>query len=615
MRPAAIIDVNKINLSKTRFTGSSGDVSSSGGSLVVSAGAPSPILYLASALFDGANWTDLVNPAGIFGTSGAGVTKSGNYISFNGTDYLLGNAGAQPVIGAGKNFTISLWLNFSAFASDIHVLDSKAGDGAPGSLLVEFNPANNRGIFYNDNSSNFFHGENTSVSVPTGEWHLWTFVVDRLGTLGAPSVYIYKDTASQSIDGTNLSLNSLQIGDGTQILALGAYPTGGNAYTGLMGNVRIWDVALTSSDVESEYLAFKPQFPAPTAASSSKQFPLANAVYVDSYASTLRTQGILAYATLEEAFVSWKPTGEAYVSYGAPSAVNPACIVIGIGVFSVTAYIAADVPFLSIVGVSRSGSILQKGVNAGGGGIIQPISTTILLQNLTLDSNNGTFGGSNSGSFIEALSGNPTITLVDVDMINPCDAHIDTETACTLNLINCTMNGTTGHNQAGLSINGNTVISVKGCTINHDNDTGTGAIQCNQPLSGVIENTTIKNTTGITIDNGNQISCRFKDCTIIGFGGTFDGLGAASMILDSYLLSTGGDAPGIVLSNSGTVVSSSRIIGNGAGVAIDGSGITVEITHCRLRMPTGDVPGSSAPGVSNSATTPLNVELIASTTV
>ena len=86
------------------------------------------------------------------------------------------------------------------------------------------------------------------------------------------------------------------------------------------------------------------------------------------------------------------------------------------------------------------------------------------------------------------------------------------------------------------------------------------------------------------------------------------------LISNGYLRSTGSNKDCIANAEAGLVVTQSRLIGTGTGLAVKGGSVSMEISSCRLRMPTGDVAGSSVSAtITNAAASPLNVELLAAT--
>lgn len=202
---------------------------------------------------------DLTANTGIGGTSLASTGSAG------GTALNLGTL---------NNFTVTMWVNIAAFgtansANSGRVLvvgksgtvDATAADsfsinlqqsGLSGTQKSRFN------AFHQGNNNLTLSGGLTGIG-PENVTNVWTFVALTIDTAGTDYFYHGTDTASVTsfalpVDATS----SLAIGNAGVVL-VGNRASGSRAFDGLVGDIRIYNTALTAQQVEALRAATVPE--------------------------------------------------------------------------------------------------------------------------------------------------------------------------------------------------------------------------------------------------------------------------------------------------------------------------------------------------------------------
>lgn len=202
----------------------------------------------------GGTWTDRITSK-VYTATGAGVSKSGNYIAFDGASYLAGAASSGPNIGVGQSFTLTAWVNFPNKSSDYPIFSNGGDQNTPGSVNfpMQFGDGGTVACQYETLSSDFGDARNTDQlgSLSTGAYHHVAVTVDR--TTGSPVFYIDGSVANTGY--VNSPGPTTQGISTTQALHIGHnvgwaffWPSGG-----LMGNIRNFASVLSAGQIAAEY--------------------------------------------------------------------------------------------------------------------------------------------------------------------------------------------------------------------------------------------------------------------------------------------------------------------------------------------------------------------------
>ncbi|WP_442485095.1 LamG domain-containing protein [Aeoliella sp. SH292] len=185
-----------------------------------------------------------------------------------------GSAGGSSLnLGTLNNFTVTMWVNVAAFGTANSTVsgrvlvvgksgtaDAAAADSFSINLQQSGLSAAQRSRF------NYFHGAtnltlNAGVTGigPENAVNTWTFVAVTIDTAGVDYFYHGTDTASVTpfalpVDATT----SLATGNSGVVL-VGNRAAGARAFDGLVGDIRIYDTALTAEEVESLRAATVPE--------------------------------------------------------------------------------------------------------------------------------------------------------------------------------------------------------------------------------------------------------------------------------------------------------------------------------------------------------------------
>lgn len=202
---------------------------------------------------------DLTANTGISGTSLASTGSAG------GTALNLGTL---------NNFTVTMWVNVAAFGTSSSTVsgrvlvvgksgtaDAAAADsfsinlqqsGLTGTQKSRFN------VFHQGNNNLTLSGGVTGIG-PENVANVWTFVAVTIDTAGPDYFYHGTDTTSVTayalpVDATS----SLAIGDSGVVL-VGNRAAGARAFDGLVGDIRIFNTALSAQEVEALRAATVPE--------------------------------------------------------------------------------------------------------------------------------------------------------------------------------------------------------------------------------------------------------------------------------------------------------------------------------------------------------------------
>lgn len=364
-------------------------------------------------------------------------------------------------------------------------------------------------------------------------------------------------------------------------------------------------------------------------------FPSSNVVYLDRDYKKLRSKGLIAYGTLEEAVASHRPGGQAYNKYGPYSADNTP-LILGNGVFTQAASVSIDVQYLTIASISGNPKDFYI-TGSVSGNLISVDVDYVSFYNFrianTAENHSAFLANGNKANVVWSgilhfSTAGPIGRFISSNglsgRIEKCRLHA--QTGATNGNVFTFIGGTT-HDftmedyyidqgpTGGLIIDGAGTVSGRWSRGFVTNSGGGALIALN--WSGLIED--------LVLDpNGSDLNFLLYNGVLSGTMRNVSGKSQLGVVHTSatfvgtldkcYLISTGSNAYAVKIGD-GAKMRYSTLIGNGTGEAVNGGAVTAEITQCILRKITGDAAGSSvSAAITNSASTPFNVELAAATT-
>ncbi len=377
---------------------------------------------------------------------------------------------------------------------------------------------------------------------------------------------------------------------------------------------------------------------------TSNLFPSANCVYVDNDYLKLRKKGLLAYNTLQNAVQAWRDGGEAQRKFGTPSATSPCAIILGVGRLethnSTSAY-GIDVEYLSIVGQGKDVSILASSIFTTGY-LLETVVFNYGFFNFTVTSTSSlllrqsglAMGGEWNGiKFTGNASGAPVQVAMLAGRIVNCTFDFSSSTTTTTvfqliggtssgDILNCTFLGsstvTTLYSYTGTNFTGN----IRNCTFSGNVVTSLITLAGTDSYFGEISDCTLlsnsSTATGIVVSSASATEFMIRNCNIIGLGIAIDAIMTFRSRIQNCYLSAGdanNHAVNVRTGSTGGNISHCRVLGHNTGRAINSvDAITMEVTNCTLRMPNGDVAGSSvSSNLTNRSPIPYNSETSAAT--
>lgn len=397
-------------------------------------------------------------------------------------------------------------------------------------------------------------------------------------------------------------------------------------------------------------------------------FPSANVVYVDNDYKKLRSKGLLAYGNLSDAIDSWNIGGKANAKYGTPSLLNQATILLGAGTIQMLpaglpqdTTFDANVEFLNIIGqgIDATTLVTNNSFSANVAAFRCAI-TNFSISHLTINTDHL---GYNSGGigFISAVESNAIIDSVKFYSRNNSYSAPAIFWNIPFNgtIKNCIFDASlTSNYTINMSASFNGLIDSCIFTVHSNMNNGIRFIGGAADSAGNISNCNFSgapNSSFITITDANYIgeinNCYFvstrsgcvgiqslevsaanpsnpfiTDCTFEMCGPCISGqFGINTRIMDCYMRTELGNQSCLYMSPSffgeaGSVsIFGSRLIGAGTGLSVfsEVTGVSNSvIVGNYLRMPNGDVPGTSiSNNINNVATNPYNIELPANITI
>ena len=186
----------------------------------------------------GTTWSDLTSNAnnGALVNMTSANWNSGGYFDFNNSYVQLPNI----LTFGSSSYTISIWVNFDSLGLQQEIISSYNSSG--NGFLIDHTGSDNI-RYYNTGGTNLSIGSGNNTAI-VGTWQLWTVTMDRSSATNVAKIYL-DSVVKSSASGTSLGSTN---GDNPQI---GSYPDGNLYLDGKVSKARIYDTALTQSEIQA----------------------------------------------------------------------------------------------------------------------------------------------------------------------------------------------------------------------------------------------------------------------------------------------------------------------------------------------------------------------------
>lgn len=378
--------------------------------------------------------------------------------------------------------------------------------------------------------------------------------------------------------------------------------------------------------------------------------PSSNCVYVDNDYIGLRAKGLLAYRTVEDAVVSWRAGGEARIKYGTPTATSRGTIILGAGKIesaksTTTTEVDIDVDYLNVVGQGKDATIVTT-VNSLSQNILAIAATNINFFDFTL------FGSTTASSIFRLAVATYSGTWHNVKITGDAISNYVAFGVGSVNMVGAAFydcefdfsNGTATPS-AAMNLGGSGDLNVWkffNCVFKANSSVNKILSMTGKVLDGHFVNCMfIGNTAQSLVESGNVYYLgSFRNCVFDSSSSTSAiGLKISDtdpeMIIQGCVFTCRGSCISGGLTNRtrivnndfheygtnidvincigaiGFVIYGCRLMTNGTGLAINADTVfNAQISHCTLRKPTVNTPGSSiSANITNVITTPFNSEV------
>jgi len=211
--------------------------------------------------FDGAdtNWTanTVVDRSGN-GNTGAMINMStstspakgkiGQALKFDGVDdYVDVGDPASEVLDFGTgNFSLAAWINVKAKSGALRIINKRDTASQKGYEMYIENGNNNLSLFISNGVNTFGNSGDSTINLRDGNWHYVVVTFDRGGNAN-----YYTDNKIGTPRNISASGNSSI--SNTQDVHIGMYNTATNYFLGLIDEVRVYNRALSASEVKALY--------------------------------------------------------------------------------------------------------------------------------------------------------------------------------------------------------------------------------------------------------------------------------------------------------------------------------------------------------------------------
>jgi hypothetical protein len=176
--------------------------------------------------------------SGYIGSNSGIFDGSSTYITIPAT-------AASPFDASAENFTISAWINVSAFRNDACIISKWGSTASTQSYFFGFNGSadNTKLIVYEKYGSSNYIVTSTSTAITTGSWFHVAYVRNSTQTI------IYINGTAETFSNNN-TINSA----GSQPIIIGRQDGySGTSFNGKIDQVRIFNKAISSSEIATLY--------------------------------------------------------------------------------------------------------------------------------------------------------------------------------------------------------------------------------------------------------------------------------------------------------------------------------------------------------------------------
>lgn len=177
-------------------------------------------------------------------------TRNGGLFTFGGSNYIDVNNSA----GNGANVSLEAWFSTTTTTAASHLI-AKAGVGNQYQYALRFgfsDPSSITVVAWQAGSSNYSSAGSSGVVVNNGNWyHVVGIIIEGTGTF----IYI-----NGVLSGVDLTTTGTYNKNGTGLLQIASRADGGGNYRGNISNVKIYNRALSATEVLQNFNALKGRY-------------------------------------------------------------------------------------------------------------------------------------------------------------------------------------------------------------------------------------------------------------------------------------------------------------------------------------------------------------------
>jgi len=174
--------------------------------------------------------------------------KIGQALKFDGVDdYVDVGDPASEVLDFGTgNFSLAAWINVKAKSGALRIINKRDTASQKGYEMYIENGNNNLSLFISNGVNTFGNSGDSTINLRDGNWHYVVVTFDRGGNAN-----YYTDNKIGTPRNISASGNSSI--SNTQDVHIGMYNTATNYFLGLIDEVRVYNRALSASEVKALY--------------------------------------------------------------------------------------------------------------------------------------------------------------------------------------------------------------------------------------------------------------------------------------------------------------------------------------------------------------------------
>lgn len=196
-----------------------------------------------------ANGHNLTNNGATEVTTGLPFTQSTEAVSLDGSDdYLTTPDTADLSVSNTHQLTIEFWVKVSSLNNNNVVISKNTASNYEYKLTVGKADGSIEYNVFSLDGNNRYTGTSVTNVISAGTWYHIAFVIDDSGTYAATNAKVYVNGTEISY-GTQLGNSAHVLGDGSAPLEIGRYSPGSNYFNGEVDDVRIWNTARTSTQI------------------------------------------------------------------------------------------------------------------------------------------------------------------------------------------------------------------------------------------------------------------------------------------------------------------------------------------------------------------------------